>query len=153
MGRQTWLLGIALAIAGGCGHARTVEPAVPPAEAKAEDRKTEAKSDEAPKKTTAFISHHKTDSGDAKGSDTAVRLSTSPAALLKPGALESIQRKLAHEGALKGEPTGKMDAATQRALAEFQRKHDMPATGVADDATVKRLGLNPADIFRAGPTD
>ena len=165
--RHVWLLGIALAAANGCGHARTVEPAVPPAEAKkaekkdekkeetkAEEKKTEAvdgKAEEAPKKTAAtFTSHHK---GDAKRSEGAVRLSTSPTALLKPGALESIQEKLAHEGTLKGEPTGKMDAATQKALAEFQRDHDLPATGVADDATVKRLGLKPADVFRSGPTD
>ena len=72
---------------------------------------------------------------------------------MKPGALETIQEKLAHAGALKGDPSGKMDAATQKALVQFQRDHNLPATGVPDDATVGRLGLKPSDVFRAGPTD
>lgn len=142
----------AVAVATGCGHTRTVEPAVPPAEAK----KAEAKEAEAspkanqPKKTAAtFTSHHAT-SGESEEKDGAVRLSTSPEALLKPGALERIQEKLAHEGSLKGEPSGKMDAATKRGLEDFQRRHDLPATGIADDATVGRLGLKPTDVFRQG---
>ena len=145
----------AVPLGGGCGHARTVEPAVPPAEAKKAEASPEsaAKADEAPKKTAAtFTSHHATTSGDSKGKDGAVRLTTSPEALLKPGALERIQAKLAHEGAMKGEgkPSGKMDAATKKGLEEFQRHHDLPATGIPDDATVGRLGLKPTDIFRQG---
>jgi peptidoglycan hydrolase-like protein with peptidoglycan-binding domain len=162
----------------GCGHARTVEPAVPPAEAKKEEKKdakkADAKKDEkkdekdakadakaegkpdddseseaAPKKTAAtFTSHHATNSDDSKEEDGAVRLSTSPAALLKPGALKTIQEKLVHAGDLEGEPNGQMDAATQKALVKFQRHHDLPATGVPDDATVGRLGLKPAEVFR-----
>jgi peptidoglycan hydrolase-like protein with peptidoglycan-binding domain len=177
--RFTWPLGLTLTLGIGCGHARTVEPAVPAAEAdkdkkddkkddkrddrnadektdekKTDDSKEGAKADEAPAKKTAatFTSHHKNESGEGKGSDTAVSLSTSPTALLKPGALKNIQEKLASAGTLKGEPSGKMDAATQKALVEFQRDHGLPATGVPDDVTVGRLGLKPSDIFRAGPT-
>jgi len=181
--RHAWLLGFALTL--GCGHARTVEPAVPPAEAKKEEKadakkadakkadakKADAKKDDekkdekdakaegkpdddsraeaAPKKTAAtFTSHHATSSDDSKEEGGAVRLSTSPAALLKPGALKTIQEKLVHAGDLEGEPNGQMDAATQKALVKFQRHHDLPATGVPDDATVGRLGLKPAEVFR-----
>ena len=139
---------------------RTVEPAVPPAEAKqednadakkADDTKAEGKgrADDAPKKTAAtFASHHATRSDDSKEGEGRVRLSTSPTALLKPGALQTIQEKLVQAGDLEGEANGKLDAATEKALVKFQRSHDLPATGVPDDATVGRLGLKSADVFR-----
>ena len=40
------------------------------------------------------------------------------------------------------------DAAKRQGLRRFQRAHDLPATGVADHETVKRLGLDPDQIFR-----
>lgn len=143
----TLTLAGAVAAGDGCGHARTVEPAVPPAEAKEADK---AEKKAAPEKKTAatFTSRHAT--SDESKDTAAVRLSTSPEALLKPGALARIQEKLAHEGTLKGEPSGKMDAATKKGLEEFQRDHDLPATGIPDDATVGRLGLKPTDVFRQG---
>jgi peptidoglycan hydrolase-like protein with peptidoglycan-binding domain len=142
----TLTLAGAVAAGDGCGHARTVEPAVPPAEAKEADKTTEKTAE---KKTAAtFTSRHAT-SDESEGT-AAVRLSTSPEALLKPGALARIQEKLAHEGTLNGEPTGKMDAATKKGLEDFQRDHDLPATGIPDDATVGRLGLKPTDVFRQG---
>jgi murein L,D-transpeptidase YcbB/YkuD len=33
-------------------------------------------------------------------------------------------------------------------IRRFQRAHDLPATGVADNETVKSLGLDPDQIFR-----
>jgi len=147
-GLATLTLAGAVAAGAGCGHARTVEPAVPPAEAKKEDTKEDKKAETEKKTAATFTSRH-APSGESKDT-AAVRLSTSPEALLKPGALARIQEKLAHEGTLKGEPSGKMDAATKKGLEDFQRDHDLPATGIADDATVGRLGLKPSDVFRQG---
>ena len=34
------------------------------------------------------------------------------------------------------------------ALRRFQAAHDLPSTGVPDHETVRRLGLNPDELFR-----
>ena len=70
-------------------------------------------------------------------------MSTSPAGLLAPGADDKIRDKLAAAGfAAKGK-------STDEALRRFQRANDLPATGIPDHETVKKLGLDPNDIFRA----
>lgn len=78
-------------------------------------------------------------------------LAMSPAGLLKPGAVDSIQEKLADKGYLKTSPKSddKLDASTQTALRAFQTDNNLPATGIPDDLTVQKLGLSPSDIFRA----
>jgi Putative peptidoglycan binding domain len=78
-------------------------------------------------------------------------LTTSPAALLKPGALKAIQNRLARDGALPSDQiTGEPNAATTGALVRFQRDHNLPATGAPDNATVRKLGLRPDDVFTSG---
>jgi hypothetical protein len=80
-----------------------------------------------------------------------VPLSTSPVGLLKPGAAKRIQEQLAGQGALPADQvTGQLDGPTRSALARFQAEHQLPATGDPDDATVKKLGLDAADIFVSG---
>ncbi len=37
---------------------------------------------------------------------------------------------------------GKMDAQTQQALRDFQKANDLPATGVLDEKTASKLGVN-----------
>ena len=37
---------------------------------------------------------------------------------------------------------GKMDAKTQQALRDFQKANNLPATGVLDERTAKKLGVN-----------
>jgi peptidoglycan hydrolase-like protein with peptidoglycan-binding domain len=37
---------------------------------------------------------------------------------------------------------GRMDAKTQQALREFQKNNDLPATGVLDEKTAAKLGVN-----------
>ena len=37
---------------------------------------------------------------------------------------------------------GKMDPATQEALQDFQKKNNLPATGVLDEKTAAKLGVN-----------
>jgi peptidoglycan hydrolase-like protein with peptidoglycan-binding domain len=123
------LLVVAAAVAvalGGCSHTRSVAPAEEPAPTK-ESKKESAKEEPlAPSKTTP----------------------SSPAALLAPGAARDIQEKLAKSGDLDGAPSGELDGPTRAALARFQRAHDLPATGIPDDATVEKLGLQPAAVFK-----
>ncbi|HEX4405457.1 MAG TPA: peptidoglycan-binding domain-containing protein [Polyangia bacterium] len=131
-----WSLAI---VAGGCGHARAVGPAV------------------APEEKTASASpapvHHKTVTSDLEGPNgerQTISISTSPGALLKPGAAKLIQEKLSQQGDLEGDPSSDLDGRARSALAKFQRRHDLPATGLPDDATVRKLGLAPEAVFRSG---
>lgn len=126
------------ALASGCGHAQTVGPAVAPDEKSASDPATPV--------------HHKTVTSDLKGADGErqnISISTSPDALLKPGAAKIIQEKLSKDGDFDGDASSD-DGRARAALAKFQRRHDLPATGIPDDATVRKLGLKPDDIFRNG---
>jgi len=80
-----------------------------------------------------------------------IPLATSPSGLLKPGAEKKIQEKLSDKGVFDEKPpSGELDGPTREALRRFQREEGLPATGMPDDKTVKKLGLNPADIFKAG---
>jgi hypothetical protein len=127
------------AITSGCGHAQTVGPAVAP------DEKSTAES-------PAPV-HHKIVTSDLKGPDGErqdIAISTSPGALLKPGAAKLIQEKLSQDGDLEGDASSDLDARARAALAKFQRRHDLPATGIPDDATVRKLGLAPETVFRSG---
>ena len=63
--------------------------------------------------------------------------------LLEPGAEKKIRDKLAGGHYLPSD-----DAPITEGLKKFQAAHGMPATGVADTETVRRLGLDPGQIFR-----
>lgn len=77
-------------------------------------------------------------------------LATSPAGLLKPEAVAAIQEKLVSRGRLaKSEESGKLDQPTHAALRTFQGENNLPATGMPDDLTIKKLGLRPDQVFRA----
>jgi peptidoglycan hydrolase-like protein with peptidoglycan-binding domain len=132
----------------GCGHTHTARDTGAATAAKKED--PPAKDDGRHGATRA---DHPT--GVTLKSDTragAPPLATSPAGLLKPEAVEAIQGKLASRGALaKDDRSGKLDDPTRKALRAFQRDNNLPATGMPDDLTVKKLGLDPGQIFRATP--
>jgi peptidoglycan hydrolase-like protein with peptidoglycan-binding domain len=108
---------------GGCSHARSVGPVEEPS----------------PKKETRSEPAALTESKTTP---------SSPGALLAPGGARAIQGKLAKSGDLDSEPSGELDGPTRAALTRFQRAHDLPATGLPDDATVSKLGLKPDDVFR-----
>ena len=42
-----------------------------------------------------------------------------------------------------------MDAVTRSALARFQDANQLPPTGEPDEATIRKLGLNPKKIFES----
>ena len=125
----------AVAALASCGHTHGVEPNEPTTGRREVSRPDEQAS--VPKRQRA-----------APSSD--IEIASTPAALLKPGGARAIQDRLVHSGDLTGEPSGELDGATHAALARFQRAHDLPATGVPDDATVKKLGLDVRKVFRTG---
>lgn len=46
---------------------------------------------------------------------------------------------------------GKMDAKTQQALRDFQKSNNLPVTGVLDDKTAEKLGVNKNSDVRSIP--
>jgi len=54
--------------------------------------------------------------------------------------VKAVQTALNREG-YKLEVDGKMGKNTRTALMKFQKGHKLPATGKADDATLKKLGI------------
>lgn len=121
---------LALALVG-CAHAKTTEtaqPAVavePPATERVPRKPQAAPAGEKPKGVTTPLA------GESLG-------------LLSPGAEKEIHDKLSAGGFMKENANG----PTQAALRRFQAAHDLPATGALDHETVRRLGLNPDELFR-----
>ncbi|MCM1333589.1 MAG: cell wall hydrolase [Bacteroides sp.] len=63
--------------------------------------------------------------------------------------VEEIQRVLAERGLFKGEITGYYGAQTEQAVLAFQKQQGLNQTGIADDATLKRLGITIGSIPEA----
>jgi hypothetical protein len=130
------LAALLLLAAAGCRHARTT------------DRETASPSSPpAPATKKAERAHTGERAKPRADEPSAIPVASSAAALLEPGAEKKIRDKLDAAGFLKespGEPRGALDAALRR----FQGAHDLPATGQPDVETVRKLGLDPDDIFR-----
>lgn len=75
------------------------------------------------------------------------RVPASPEALLAPGAVTDIQQALSDAGHLGAHRPGELDAATSAAVRRFQEEQGLPATGMPDRETVRRLGLNPEAAY------
>jgi peptidoglycan hydrolase-like protein with peptidoglycan-binding domain len=147
-------LGGAFAVlAAACGHTRTVDDkgqatTEAPAENASPPHDRDAPARHRP--TPVASANHDGDQDRATARADGPALTTSPAALLKPGALKAIQERLARDGVLSSDQaTGEPNTATTNALVRFQRGHNLPATGTPDDATVRKLGLQPNDVFRS----
>ncbi|HZS36014.1 MAG TPA: peptidoglycan-binding domain-containing protein [Polyangia bacterium] len=74
---------------------------------------------------------------------------TTPGGMLDPQSMRKLQAALARHGE-SVEQSGQLDDATQAALRKFQRKQHQPATGLPDYDTLRRLGLDPKDIYLGG---
>lgn len=133
-----------------CRHTQTAtDPQKPAAESAGTPKRNESK--QAKVKDAESKSHASQEAGSTDGS--ALPLATSPAGLLKPGAAEAIQKALVERGYLSSsEPSGKLDGATEKALRSFQDDHHLPATGMPDDFTVRKLGLEVSQVFKAAPS-
>lgn len=55
--------------------------------------------------------------------------------------VEEIQKVLQEWGLFKGEVTGYFGTATETALKSYQKNNNLPVTGVADEATLKKMGI------------
>ena len=111
-----------------CSHAKTTDEGKPAKEPPPEVEERESTRKRAPEAASK--------PGD-------VPVSTTPAGLLAPGAEDKIRDKLAAAGFA---ADGK---STKEALRRFQKANDLPATGIPDHETVKKLGLDPNETFRA----
>ena len=115
----------------GCAHVKTTEPAEPEAAEKP------SSTERAPRTSKLRVAP----TGDQPKT---TPLAPEPEGLLRPGAEQKIRDKLAAGGFMKEDA----NASTEAALRRFQAAHDLPATGAPDHETVRRLGLNPDDLFR-----
>jgi len=137
---------LVLAPLAGCGHTHTATDA-PPASPADKRSVKQSKRDDSGARATHHPGPIKSDSRAG-----APFLATSPSGLLKPEAVESLQKRLVSSGHLsKDDQSGKLDEPTHKALREFQRQNNMPATGMPDDLTVQKLGLKPEQLFLAAP--
>jgi peptidoglycan hydrolase-like protein with peptidoglycan-binding domain len=77
-------------------------------------------------------------------------LAASPSGLLVPGGVEKLQQALAGRGYLEGAAarTGEIDEDTAAAIRKFQTDQGIARTGNPDHETVRRLGLDPDELFR-----
>jgi len=115
----------------GCAHVKTTEPAEPEA---AEKRSS---TERAPRTGRPRVAP----TGEQPKT---TPLAQAPEGLLTPGAEQKIHDKLSAGGFMKEDA----NASTEAALRRFQAAHDLPSTGVPDHETIRRLGLNPDDLFR-----
>jgi hypothetical protein len=124
--RAAAALALLVSLTLGCGHATTTEPAPSSAASKPAPRP------EPRQKTARARSEHEL-------------VSPRPDNLLAPGAEEEIRNKLKTAGFL---GAGDAKVSLTDGLRRFQAARDLPATGVADHETVRKLGLDPEEVFR-----
>ena len=63
--------------------------------------------------------------------------------------VEEIQRVLKEWGLFKGEITGYFGTATENALRQYQKNNGLEVTGIADEATLKKMGITIGNIPNA----
>jgi peptidoglycan hydrolase-like protein with peptidoglycan-binding domain len=73
-----------------------------------------------------------------------------PTSIFRPEAIRKLQDVLVREG-YEIERTGELDDRTQQALRSYQRKNGMVETGLPDQQTLRRLGLDLDDIYQRSP--
>jgi peptidoglycan hydrolase-like protein with peptidoglycan-binding domain len=128
---MSWRVGLSCAVLVlGCAHAKQIET---PAEAK-------------PAPAPQPVAEHHV----AAPPPGHPALSDSPSGTFEPGAVREIQRALRNKG-FSAPETGRLDEATQRQVARYQKQQDLPDTGYPDDATLKKLGLDPGKLHRTHP--
>jgi N-acetyl-anhydromuramyl-L-alanine amidase AmpD len=74
---------------------------------------------------------------------------TTPGGMLDPASMKKIQSALDSHG-VKAPSSGQLDEETQAALRRFQAKEKMAKTGMPDYDTLRRLGLDPKEIYLGG---
>ncbi|MFL5260842.1 MAG: peptidoglycan-binding domain-containing protein [Anaeromyxobacteraceae bacterium] len=77
-------------------------------------------------------------------------VAASPEGLMNPGAIRRIQAALRTKGYLEAE-SGDLDDPTAAALRRFQADEGIAATGAPDRETLRRLGVDPNEVYRTAP--
>jgi hypothetical protein len=144
--RGAWIVSLALALGGACAHTKTTDEG---REKEAGEQEGEAKEAKNAKEDAKPARRDPAGPGSElhPGKPDAVPVATAPEALLAPGAEDKIRERLSAQGFLKDDAKGS-EGSMREGIRRFQEAHDLPATGVADRATVKGLGLEPDQIFR-----
>lgn len=70
--------------------------------------------------------------------------------MFKPEGLKKLQVALSAK-ANDVDESGQLDSATQESLRVYQKKEGLPATGLPDYETLRRLGLKPEEVFHREP--
>ena len=73
-------------------------------------------------------------------------IQASPKAILEREGVRTLQRRLAQKGFTVPQH-GRLDAETRRALAAYQTREGLAATGLPDLQTLKRLGLDAKALY------
>jgi putative peptidoglycan binding protein len=137
MKRWCMALAVSFALGGACAHTKTTDDGTDKKQKTAEEKQEKQRTAETRKSTPDLH----------PGDRDAVPVATAPGALLKPGAEDKIREQLVAAGFLARDGKAS-DASMREGLRDFQRAKDLPATGMPDHETVKRLGLDPDEIFR-----
>ena len=74
---------------------------------------------------------------------------TTPGGMLDPVSMKKVQAALSRHGE-KAPSSGLLDEETQAAIRRFQAKEQMAKTGMPDFDTLRRLGLDPKQIYLGG---
>ncbi|MDB4968102.1 MAG: Peptidoglycan-binding domain 1 protein [Myxococcales bacterium] len=74
---------------------------------------------------------------------------TTPGGMLDPTAMKKLQAALSRHG-VKTPESGQLDEETQAAIRKFQANEKMAKTGMPDYDTLRRLGLDPKQIYLGG---
>jgi hypothetical protein len=142
------IVAVATLSATGCSHTKSVTP--PPQEDRSSHEDHRKRQSESDKHAAEHPRRHHETQAEPSSHAPAVPLATSPASLLQPGAAAALQDKLIGRGLLdQNDRSQELDGKTQKALRDFQRDQGLPATGTPDDLTVRKLGLDPARVFRS----
>ena len=150
MTRSIVVTGLCVVALAGCGHARSVED---PAAA-AEQNPGKAKAGKAPNDTPPSDRQRaraaRSETKEKPSSPSEIPVTMSPAGQLSDGAVKKIQDRLVAKDFLDADQkSGELDERTSEGLRKFQKSRDLAATGTPDEETVRKLGLDPDQIFRA----
>lgn len=71
-----------------------------------------------------------------------------PQGLIQDAGARKVREALAARGYLAGSEGAGLDAEASAALRRFQQEEGLAATGFADRETLRRLGLEPKEVYR-----
>jgi hypothetical protein len=83
----------------------------------------------------------------ARTDDAGPPVPATPDGLLAPGGARRVQEALVARGHLGAARSDEIDDATSAALRRLQREEGLAATGFPDRETLRRLGLDPAEVY------